>query len=351
MEIKHAKIPSPSLTPIIGPVKSSMKTLKLKGSRSVQISEDYWPEGDKDKDKEKEKDMEKDSDVSSHIVMSEGNGIGSSSGSGSTVNHENLMDEDTSINNTTTTITATTTAVAVDAVTDPLSVCRSLGVINIGALPSHSPSTIPAVNSVNADSTTERDVEEKNRIDGQSNGIEGEVISNSVISLINGDGDNSTLPPLIGQPVSTNNGTGAGAGAGGETILSCTGVEKNEKSGSKSNGYEGERMTAIARISYLGWGEHYDAWIEVDSLNLAKLDTQSDGRRGDGSLREEVIFLVNLGIKNNAISVDQNNQNNHNNVTANKVRFTASGSEEQGVFHSQDLADVINTFGDSQGFE
>ena len=131
MEIKHAKIPSPSLTPIIGPVKSSMKTLKLKGSRSVQINEDYWPEGDKDKDKDSVKD--KDGDVSSHIVMSEGNG--------STVNHENLMDEVTSTNTTT---ASTTVAVAVDAVTDPLSVCRSLGVINIGALPSPSSSATTA---------------------------------------------------------------------------------------------------------------------------------------------------------------------------------------------------------------
>ena len=112
---------------------------------------------------------------------------------------------------------------------------------------------------------------------------------------------------------------------------------------------------AVARISFLGWGEHYDAWIDVDSPLLAKLNSQSGCRRGDGPVSEEIIFMVGARARTVAVAAKELNlesgsgSGDNGNVIA--CRFSTTGTEEDGCFHSTDLADVVNVFGDNQGFD
>ena len=122
---------------------------------------------------------------------------------------------------------------------------------------------------------------------------------------------------------------------------------------------EDHHFKAVARISYLGWGEHYDAWIDVDSPLLARLNSQSGFRRGEGPVSEEIIFMVSARARAVAVAAKELNLESesasrsgsgaHGNITA--CRFSTTGTEEDGCFHSTDLADVVNVFGDSQGFE
>ena len=143
------------------------------------------------------------------------------------------------------------------------------------------------------------------------------------------------------------------------TIKSSSGVEKVSSRGvssSTSGSCEGHHVKAVARISYLGWGEHYDAWIDADSHLLSKLNSRSEGRRGDGPVREEVIFLVRIRARAAAAATGAElkrecGSGSAANGKVSAYRFSTADSEEQGCFHSSDLADVVNAFGDGQGFE
>lgn len=55
-------------------------------------------------------------------------------------------------------------------------------------------------------------------------------------------------------------------------------------------------VTTYLRISFLGWMEFYDDWIELSSAagRLAPLNTKSFGNRGENNVREEVKFLAKL---------------------------------------------------------
>ena len=51
-------------------------------------------------------------------------------------------------------------------------------------------------------------------------------------------------------------------------------------------------LKAVVRVSFIGWGEHYDAWIDVDSDRIARFNSKSAGRRGEGAVRDEIIYLI-----------------------------------------------------------
>eukprot|EP01038_Epipyxis_sp_PR26KG_P010058 gene10058-13518_t len=50
----------------------------------------------------------------------------------------------------------------------------------------------------------------------------------------------------------------------------------------------------FARISFIGFPDRYDEWIELESDRIEQFNKYSFGKRGDSNVREEILFLVNL---------------------------------------------------------
>ena len=119
-------------------------------------------------------------------------------------------------------------------------------------------------------------------------------------------------------------------------------------------------LKAVVRVSFIGWGEHYDAWIDVDSDRIARFNTKSAGRRGESAVRDEVIYLIT----HNPTNIEQcmtdkgYGETTPMNTDTGTVATSGEGSdlyatmgmEHQGCFHSQHLVNVVNVFGLGGGF-
>jgi ubiquitin C-terminal hydrolase len=97
------------------------------------------------------------------------------------------------------------------------------------------------------------------------------------------------------------------------------------------------------RVSFLGWGERYDEWINIDSEakeRLQEFNLLSHGNRGDGNIREEIISLVwNHVEDNNLLS----------NILPN-IELKNNAILRKHCFLSPYYVDVVNTFIENNGF-
>ena len=115
---------------------------------------------------------------------------------------------------------------------------------------------------------------------------------------------------------------------------------------------ECEVVKVWARVSYLGWPERCDVWSELISTSIARLDSRSHGRRGDCPIREEVVFLVAdaARLMNSALAPPDEYTHSQDTDQSTNI-FTVSKYLCNARFLSPYLADIVNIFGENRGFE
>ena len=107
--------------------------------------------------------------------------------------------------------------------------------------------------------------------------------------------------------------------------------------------------TVLIRLSFLGLPEAYDEWHSVGNGRIAPLDSRSFGKRGDSPLREEVVFIVTTQFK---CLIGNESANNIADIEDRRIRrFTLPRSSQSYHLYSPALMEVVNIFGESQGFE
>ena len=120
-------------------------------------------------------------------------------------------------------------------------------------------------------------------------------------------------------------------------------------------------LKVVVRVSFIGWGEHYDAWIDIDSDRIAQFNSKSAGRRGESAVRDEIIYFIthsSMPIEQRVVNTgycDVTSMNiSEGTATASGERsdqYATMGTEHQGCFHSQHLVNVVNGFGRENGFD
>jgi ubiquitin C-terminal hydrolase len=373
MELKVIKVPSPSASAQTSPAleagqgpappsgteampKSSLKTLKLRVARSVQINEECWTDGD--------------------VLPLDLTGRSTDSSSGSSSGDDS---PDAAL-----AVTLTRDQEALQPLMlpsdsgsiPPVPASQVVFGLHPSPLTASYPSSDPVIAPAISDATPPSDKWES-VFEGEGEGIlldllcsdEGETahIDSATSGRLNGNlttiaktgddmnvvrtGDKSNdqsgsknLDSLSGPelpPASSGRNTG-GVGVG--THLADRGINDASVVGI---GRDDDQMR-MARISYLGWPERCDAWIALDSCLIAKLDSESQGRRGDSPVREEVVFLSSssaIGLANVSLEDMQTE------ALRSERPFTLAKSLRNYSTYSPNLVEVVNCFGASQGFE
>jgi hypothetical protein len=86
------------------------------------------------------------------------------------------------------------------------------------------------------------------------------------------------------------------------------------------------------RVSIIGFSETFDTWLDIESTRIQPLNTFSCGRRGEGIIREEILYFVNMIPAKNDFDI------NH-------------AVWREGSFVEKEYVRMVNAFGSFNGFE